>query len=96
MLSLAGKGDEFEVVVPLEVEFYGVDSIAVRMKKNELTELTECPDRPGVFVFKYSMPKHYALEHSSHTIPPEFSVSDLEKAFLKSRWLKIGKERGLL
>jgi hypothetical protein len=53
----------------------------------------KCPDRPGVFVFKYSMPKHYALEHRSHTMPPEFAVSDQEKAFLKSLWLKIQKKR---
>jgi hypothetical protein len=41
-LALARKGGEFEVVVDLDIGEYGVDSVAVRMKKNMLTELTEC------------------------------------------------------
>jgi hypothetical protein len=54
----------------------------------------KCPIKPGVFVFKYSMPKHYELEHSSHTMPPEFTVGDLEKQRLRLLWDKIKKKRG--
>jgi hypothetical protein len=40
----------------------------------------KCPIKPGVIVFKYSMLKHYDLEHISHTMPPEFAVGDIEKS----------------
>ena len=43
-LALASKGEEFDVTVffELDIDEYGVDSVAVRMKKNLLTEFAEC------------------------------------------------------
>jgi hypothetical protein len=41
-LALASKGEEFVVTVELPIDEYGVDSVAVRMKKNMLTEFAEC------------------------------------------------------
>ena len=41
-LAQADKGEEFDVTVTLDICVYGVESFTVRMKKNTLTELTEC------------------------------------------------------
>jgi hypothetical protein len=78
VLSLAGKGDEFEVVVPLDVEFYGVDSVAVRMKKNELTELTECIEsgcrNRAWCKCSLSNPMFFALKHvTSYHLPEKIN-----------------------
>ena len=53
----------------------------------------KCPEKPGVFVFKYSMSKHYELEHSSHKMPPEFTVSAGELSLLQSIWGRTQKKR---
>ena len=46
------------------------------------------------FIYKYSMAKHFAVEHPSHEPPKEFSeVSGAEKARLAKLWRKIEAKR---
>ena len=54
----------------------------------------ECQPKPGVFVYKYSMAKHYELEHPGHKVPAELSeIGSAEKERLKKEWGKIEKKR---
>ena len=44
-------------------------------------------------MYKYSLPKHWQLEHASHQFPAEFAVSAEEKKRLETLWSKIQKCR---
>ena len=49
---------------------------------------------PPVFIYKYSMAKHFAVEHPSLFPPKEFSeVSGAEEARLAKLWRKIESKR---
>lgn len=53
-----------------------------------------CPIcKPAVYVYKYSMPEHFRLEHSSHEFPPALSVTGAEKKAVFELWQQIQKKR---
>ena len=59
-----------------------------------MRELSVPTSLPPVFIYKYSMAKHFAVEHPSHEPPKEFSeVSGAEKARLAKLWRKIEAKR---
>ena len=53
----------------------------------------KCDAKPGVFVFKYSMEKHYQTSHPTHNMPEEFAVSAEEKQHLAPLWTSIQRNK---
>ena len=45
----------------------------------------QCPSELGIYIWKYSLPKHYEAKHPSVSVPTNLLVSGSEKNSLKSK-----------
>ena len=53
----------------------------------------QCPAKPGVFVYKYSLPEHWQRDHESYEFPADLAVSGDERNLVGALWNKIQKHR---